>query len=390
MVRFLYEFGAFVKNEKDNNVTSDKVWRSGFHCYVIDKEMKTLAGTFAAQSEAIKSVLNPEDENKAQESLISLYDMDCQSMEFFESLKCWLPTINYVVLATGDDELNMSQAVRIFKLAIRYRSNLDHFRIMVRVQHDNNGHFKRISDHYNRMWAAECNSSKEEKKLHQNVIKATVEVDGPITLFGSTESIYTANHIINEELKEIAKKFKTKYDTSLFEHQKAAGLQPYPIVSWDEEQNDAMQLTGKYKGYSPTYTGLLKLRRTQRQNYANSLHIMTKVVLARKALRIGEDYCLQGLIRRDNEMTYVWDDTPLMPIESVQRVMDVLAQTEHLRWVASHEIRGYQRDQDNPSKRDESRLLHQYLCDWSELPHDTRSFDYNAVDVSLKEKGLIK
>ena len=79
----------------------------------------------------------------------------------------------------------------------------------------------------------------------------------------------------------------------------------------------------------------------------------------------------------------------MLSLEKVRPVMDVLAQTEHLRWVASHEIRGYQRDTEDKTKRDEARLIHQYMCDWWELPEETRSFDYNAVDVSLIENGLL-
>lgn len=396
MVRFLYEFGAFVKykDKKDETAPTEDgkkplVERSPFHCYVVDKEMKSLAGTFAAKAEAIHPVLDPKDEDEALKSLISLHHMDCQSKEFYEHLKEWLPTINYVVFATGDDEFNMSQAVRLFKLAIRYRDNLEHFRIMVRVRHDESGHFERIAHHYNRLWAAECAETVDEKKEHQKTIKVTDEVDAPITPFGSSKEIYTASHIINEKLKAIAMKFKEKYDKSLYKHQEADGKIPYPIVTWDQQQNDAMQLTGEFKDYSPTYTAMTKLRRVQDQNYANSLHIMTKVILARTALKVDKDYCLQGLARLDNKMTYEWRGKDLLSLEKVRPVMDVLAQTEHLRWVASHEIRGYQRDPSDKTKRDEARLIHQYMCDWWELPEETRSFDYNAVDVSLIENGLL-
>ena len=435
MVRFLYEFGAFVKgkdknentseteniNKKENiednppvgedinlekskkdNTQEDSVKRSDFHCYVVDKEMKSLAGSFAAKAVAIKPVLDPADEDKAKESLISLYQMDCQSIEFFEQLKKWLPKINYIVLATGDDELNMSQAIRIFKLAIRFETDISKLRIMVRVQHDENGHLNRIASHYNRLWAAECNSTDEEKKMHQKVIKATEEVDGPISLFGSSEMIYTYNHIIDEELKEIAKKFKDKYDKALYEHQEAAGTDPYPIIDWDEQQNDAMQLSdGDYKGFSPTYTGMINLRRTQSQNFANSLHIMTKVKLAQEALKIDKDSCLKDLVREDKNVynenlkdeerkpIYSCADQTGTPIDKIQRVMDVLAQTEHLRWTASHEIHGYQIDPDNPDNKDEARLLHKFMCKWEKLPPETKSFDYNTVDVSLIEQKLI-
>ncbi len=323
-------------------------------------------------------------------------------MEFYKHLENWLPYLNYIVLATGDDELNMSQAIRIFKLAIRFKTDMTKLRIMVRVQHDENGHLKRIASHYNRLWAADCKSTQEEKRMHQKVIKATEEVDGQISLFGSPEKIYTYNHIIDEELKEIAKKFKKKYDEALFEHQRAAGREPYPIIGWEEQQNDAMQLSeGSYKNFSPTYSGMINLRRTQSQNFANSLHIMTKVVIVQKALKINKDSCLRNLVRKDDNVyneklkkeirkpIYTCADQTCIPIERIQRVMDVLAQTEHLRWVASHEMHGYKIDKENPNNKDEARLLHKYMCKWEDLPPETKSYDYNTVDVSLIEQKLI-
>ena len=62
-----------------------------------------------------------------------------------------------------------------------------------------------------------------------------------------------------------------------------------------------------------------------------------------------------------------------------------LAQTEHLRWNASHQALGYQYDS---SGKDEARLLHDCLCDWEQLKDDKRSYDYNTVDVSLIEYGF--
>ena len=75
------------------------------------------------------------------------------------------------------------------------------------------------------------------------------------------------------------------------------------------------------------------------------------------------------------------------------RVLDVLARTEHLRWVASHEVLGYS-DSGTENDKDEARLTHGCLKPWEQLTPRTQSYDYNVVDVSLdiievkeKEKG---
>ena len=400
MVRFLYEFGAFVKSGS----TDDNVMRSDFHCDVVDKMMSSLAGQFVANAPAIRPgkhfcYKNDERESKTdqqqqiqqktqkeEKSLIDLHEMDCQSVAFYDKLKEWLPKLNYIVLATDNDELNVSHAIRIFRLAIRYRDDMEKLRIMVRIKHDENKHFKRIAEHYNRLWAAD---GKKDKNFHQKVVTATkandddIYGDSPITIFGSTQSIYTFDHIINESLKEKAKTFKDKYDDSLAEQQRAANQEPWPTLNWDQEQNDLMQLTGKYAGFSPTYSGMMKLRRVQSQNVANSLHAATKNKLAKDALK--ERYNIikeHGLTRAMNQTDYTWEDHSCEPIGDIQRVMDVLAQTEHLRWEASHQILGYQ-CKGGINFKDEAKLLHGCICDWSKLDDEHKSYDYNTVDVSL-------
>lgn len=398
MVRFLYEFGAFVKHDSSGKY----VVRSDFHCDVVDKDMASLAGLFVANAPAIcpRLHLETEDEvssiHEGEKPMIDLYEMDCQSVTFYHHLKDWLPKVNYIVLATGDDELNMSHAVRLFRLSIRYGTNMDRLRIMVRVRHDENGHLQKIADHYNRLWAAEGKSVDKEKKLHQRIIPAKTVIKGPITLFGSTESIYTFDHIVNESLKESAKLFKERYDLSLIGLKKASNIEQGTYINWDQEQNEAMQLTGDFKGFAPTFSGMMKLRRVQNQNIADSLHSATKAMLALKALGVDErnNILEHGLARPNNAVQYIWKDSAKLPIDHIQQVMTVIAQTEHLRWVASHEILGYQeyqpRDEENPGKIDEAKLHHGFMCDWNELPVVTRSLDYNAVDVSLREEGIIK
>lgn len=381
-VRFLYEFGAFVKSNSWHGI----VERSKFHCYVVDEKMKELAGIFTANAPSIVTSKNweHEDDNK----MINLFSMDCRSVEFYEKLKNWIEKLNYIIVATGDDETNISLAVRIFRLAIRSRQDdLDKFRILVRIQHDENGHIKKIKEHYNRLWAAELQDKVDEKnkkkRLHQDAITSDAQIETPITLFGSVESVYRYDNIIDSSLIEIAKKFKRKYDLSINELRIRSGEEPYPIEEWEDEQNNAMQIIGEYKGFAPTLGGVMRLRRVQSQNLGNCLHEATKKALAEAALGNGyEDMFRHGLIRNEGELVYSWRDHSSDPIANVQKVLDVLAQTEHLRWNASHEILGYQGNEVEGYK-DEARLVHGCLRDWDKLKDITKSYDYNIVDVSL-------
>jgi len=385
-VRFLYEFGAFVKsNEKE-------IRRSAFKCQVVDKNMEALSGVFVMNAPAIRTKVMKEDD--CEEEIINLYKMDCRSEEFYRKIKRWIPELNYIVMATDDDETNISMAVRIFRLAVRERCDtltsdehrkecMRHFKILVRVQHDENGHIRKIAEHYNRLWAAEQNG-KTNDYLHQDVITPSDKVSDIIFPFGSAEQVYTYDYVVNDSLRNDAKNFKAKYDLSVNEIRQSAGLTPYDIEEWDEEQDKLMQLTGRFEGYMPTYSGIMKLRRVQNQNIANSLHKETKKILAEQAL--GKDLLevmnTHGLQREVGTPVYSWSDDTTISLNKIQKVLDTLAQTEHLRWNASHEILGYRNEGDEKYK-DEARLRHGCLKNWEELSVQMRSNDYDVVDVSL-------
>lgn len=276
-------------------------------------------------------------------------------------------------------------AVRIFRLAIRYRKNaLENFRILVRIQQDKNGHIQRIAEHYNRLWAAEQEITATDKDSRQKVIRTDESVVAPITLFGAASQVYTYAHIVSEDLIEDAKTYKKKYDQSVSELKKLFGVETQKNEDKKKDKEKAMQAE-EYLGYSPTYSRIMNLRRTQSQNIANSLHGETKISLAKQAL--GEEgynnLLSHGMLRKESALTYTWKDHCDLSIEPYQAVLDTLAKTEHLRWNASHEILGYQMGVDDDNSKDEAKLLHGCLKDWEKLKDATKSYDYNVVDVSL-------
>ncbi|MBR0181863.1 MAG: hypothetical protein IJQ05_01125 [Bacteroidaceae bacterium] len=379
VVRFLYEFAAFVKTGS----TSQKVIRSDFHCDVVDKNMSDLAGTFVANAPAIKTAMPFNDDDNVNDSLITLHEMNCNSISFYEKLDEWIKKLNYIVITTGDDELNVSLAVRILRLAIRYRENMDHFRILVRVSKDENLHVRNIVHFYNRLWESELKKNNDDGLKRQRIVPSSYESDTPITLFGAVDEIYQYDYIVNDQLRSMSKLFKERYDKSIQELQKQSGDNVNSIVSWDDEYKQFMQLDTEYAGYSPTYSNLMKLRRMQSQNYENCFHVHTKRRLAMCALG-ADDYAVltaHQLFRRNNETSYQWK-SHVQPKTGITKVLDTLAQTEHLRWIASHEVLGYQ-DEGNEKFKDEAKMLHGCMKAWEKLSAVTKSYDYNVVDVSL-------
>lgn len=369
-VRFLYEFGTFIKHGEDDASFE----RSDFHCHVVDPDMAHKAGMFMANAPAL-----PTNLSASGQSLITLHEMDAMSVEFYRRVEASIKDLNYVVIALGDDVTNISLAVRIFRLAVRFKEDMKHFRILVHVKNDEDGHISHVAEHYNRLWLAEENSDDKVKRTHQSTVKDNECPGTPITLFGLADEIYSFDYIVSDRLRNQAKTFKQRYDKSI---EKLTGQRPGSTPDWETEHDELMQLTEEYRGYSPTYSGIMRLRRTQYQNLQNCFHQLTKQMLAQEAL--GDQYQVLSsgnLKREDNNTSYSWVNGA-QPNEHVIQVLDVLARTEHLRWVASHEVLGYI-DYGTEDDKDEARLKHGCLKPWEQLSTRVQSYDYNVVDVSL-------
>lgn len=373
-VRFLYEFGAFVKSGTGTKTVA--VERSDFHCDVIDPSMSHLAGVFQANAPSVSV-------GREQSSLISLHEMDPDSADFFDFVKASIKKLNYVVIALDDDVKNISLAVLIFKFAVQHKEwrdgndCLSDFRILVRVKRDNDGQIRRIAEHYNRLWAAEMRCEDKLKRIHQHEIKKSDRLDVPITIFGLLEETFTYDFIVDDTLTKVAKQYKKRYDQSV------DAMTGSKSSTWETQYDELMQLTPDSIDFSPTLSGVMRLRRTQKQNFENCYHLKTKALLARRAL--GDElfpvFASGQLTRKENEITYSCIDGT-KPDDAVTRVLDVIAQTEHLRWIASHELMGY-KDYLTEDDKDEARLLHGCLKPWEELSPRVQSYDYNVVDVAL-------
>ncbi len=380
-VQFLYEFGAFVKHGSDDV----HVERSEFHMDVVDKNMADLAGTFVANAPAINPSLPFIEGKENPKALIALHQMDCRSVEFYLKLEDWIKTLNYVVIATENDELNLSLGVRIFKLATRYRANLKNFCILVRAHDDEDGHIRQIAEHYNRLWAAQMAVvGTEGKDFKQSEVRVGEKVFGPIHIFGLDKDIFTYDNIIDNSLEQKAILYKEQYEAS--SNPKYTEPEEERDMAWHKEFRERMQIPhekGAKREFYPSLCGLQSLRRMQGQDMANSLHTEAKKLLAQKALEKAgiPDFDWTPLTRKFKAVEYeLPSGADLNP--QIERILNVLAQTEHLRWNASHEILGYI-CYGKPDYRHEIKLHHACITDWDKLSVTTRSYDYNVVDVAL-------
>ena len=403
-VRFLYEFGAFVKTGS----TDDCVMRSDFHLDAVDKNMSDLAGTFVANAPAVKPAMPFLGDVEDGASPITLHQMDCRSICFYEKLTGeWIEKLNYAVIATDNDELNISLGVRILKLAARYRKDLSKLCILVRAHNDEDGHISRIAGFYNRMLLAqEAAGGIDCAKFTQERVEFNASADGPIYIFGMDEKVFTYENIIDDSLKQKAIDYKERYENSANPKKKPEKPEEKEetekdekkeeLTAWEESYRDLMlhRVPDNEQGtlFSPTFGALMKLRRTQGQDMANALHALTKSLIARKALeRVGlPEFDWKSISRSAKEILYTLvKGKEINP--QIERILNVLAQTEHLRWNASHELLGYVQGGPVPctlregesTYKHEIRLLHSCLTTWQNLNRESKSYDFNVVDVAL-------
>lgn len=352
-VRYLYEYGAFVSNysskEDDNPQTvyadGHKPWvaRSNFRCYIIDKDANTLSGQFFANAPAVSG--------------IHVWNTDVFTPDFYKYIDTICKDLNYVVLALGNDELNITTAVRLFTHIRKHRKNLENLKLFVRCHnHEQKKHLQHIADHYN-----QCNCKGEH---HEHII-----------IFGTEEELYTYDQVIENDFVDEGRQYNALYCEASGENG--------PKNQWESRHQI---LLGK-----KTLDALSELRRKESQDIANAYHAITKVQIMKKVTedkngnvkpelqRIHD--CLEnmrfapkfsrhdGLIEADGDFT-----------KQEQLLFRNLARLEHIRWNAAHEVLGYQSykagdpncelvpdEDENRHGCNETFKLHNCLVDWQNL-----------------------
>ena len=352
-VRYLYEYGAFVCNysskEDDNPQTvyadGHKPWvaRSNFRCYIIDKDANKLSGQFFANAPAVSG--------------IRIWNTDIFTPEFYKNIDTICKELNYVVLALGNDELNITTAVRLLIYIRKHKKDLKNLKLFVRCHnHEQKKHLQHIADHYN-----QCNCADE---YHEHII-----------IFGTEEELYTYDQVIENDFVDEGRQYNALYCEASGENG--------PKNQWESRHQI---LLGK-----KTLDALSELRRKESQDIANAYHAITKVQIMKRVVEDGNGNvkpelqrihdCLENmrfapkfsrhgsLIAADGDFT-----------EREQLLFRNLARLEHIRWNAAHEILGYQSYKDGdpncelvPDKDDkrhccnETFKLHNCLVNWQSL-----------------------
>ena len=365
-VEFLYEYGAFV----DKDATQYDSKRSPFKCYVLDNDMERLEGHFISGIPNVKTKkCNPyrnckcgeQPDEKSNDSLIEFYPFDFRSDDFFTKILTddIIKKLNYVVVAIGDDEQNMTAAVEVLHYVRKRRESLDKFRIYVRAYEK--GSFKHLSDianHYNRRLSKNNNDNLEK-----------------IVLFGQNEKIYTYDLVIKNKYQEEGKDY---YDTYRQLND------PSNKETWEGRHNRILNSENRTK-----WERLSEIKRKEGQDLSNALHKCTKIRLLDETVgpENAKDLALRALEQRIGHQTGI-TYPHLSPSEN--RLMLNLAMCEHLRWNAAHEMLGYENNMSDEHNCNELTKKHNCLKDWQDMDdesnatgYDYKAYDFGVIDTSF-------
>lgn len=351
-VRFLYEYSTFVAHGK---LGGDTVCQSEFRCDVFDKDMERLAPTFRSYSSGADISGVYKDLDIYSWHKINLYNANHNEQLFFDFVERYIKHENYIVISIHNDEEGMALAVRLLKLAIKKGTDIEKFRIFVR-SYDAAvlNHMEEIANFYNESVVKALDLKKNKK---------------PVYIFGGINKLYTWHNIIDESLKKDAYRYYNSYEG--FNE-----TDPELGTKWYQRRKNRLGVNPPF-----SYVKLNEIRRMEHEDMKNAQHHLTKLRLIQKAIgteanhkEFAEEICSE---ERHADNTYgtrhEW-----------QIIMDTLAQTEHLRWNASHEMMGYTYNE-NVKKTERDRWMqHTCLTSWENLTTDTQGYDYKVVETSLK------
>lgn len=366
--RFLYEFGAFVNSNNPN-------FRSPFECVIVDNNLNTIIGTLMSTMPGVfgHNNLNTNIRFYNTDYNSQLFNTEIMNVEFMKN-------INYIIISTDNNDEAIALAARLFNQTRRVREDLSNLRILVRCTDDKKVEsIQKIADHYNYGYG------EKEGKNNPEVIR----------IFGQPEKTYTYDLVVSDKLIEEGKLFHEKYRILQEEG-----------PTWDERHKKLTE-TG-----IPNIEKLRKLRRQESQDMANALHAGTKMILLENAMK--ELY-------EENDSTVDWYSFYLRyfnpdgttDVEGSQsnihypglsarenEIILRLAQLEHLRWNAAHELMGYVFNESG-NECDERTMRHNCLCSWDKLDKqsdmitgwdcDYKKYDFCVVDttVALNREKLL-
>lgn len=328
-LRFLYEFSAFTGIDQK---------KSPVQLHVVDCNMDKLKGGFYQEVPGMSMLEGKE---------IFLHNLNFNSMEFNQFLDANINELNYVIIATGNDDQNIEFASAIMDKAFSQRpATARRLKVFVRMY-------------------SEANRVKFDSVINVYAPFGKKENYLPLEFFGDTKTLYTRDVIIDNRYEQQAREFYKAYC-------KATSSSD----SWEDRAD-------KEKNKLGVVYGMRSLRRKEGQDKANCQHCYTKQRLLNLENRNGplelpEWTDKESILDHEGATENHW----LVCLYNV-------AICEHLRWNASHLMMGYVPMTPDVKKHidgtcDEPTKQHICIVDWHQLPCGTQGYDYSVVKTTVQ------
>lgn len=220
----------------------------------------------------------------ADNETVHLFNLSSDSLGFWKQMETLIGRLNYVVIAVGDDEKGISLAVDLYNFAHRHSALPENDGAPAPIQAESVGKYPlRIF----------VRSYKQENEVRLRHIAS--HFSDTICLFGASSELYTRRLIIDDDLLQTAKKYYNAY------------YQLHPSSGQWEERHKTKE-KGRWIRQN--------VKRKETQDIADCLHCYTKIRLAGGADKMCALACRQACYAS-------------------------LVVSEHIRWMASHEMLGY-------------------------------------------------
>ena len=383
IVRYLYEFGAFLDHECAGADDNHPVRRSPFQCTILDHEMDKIKPRYLTKIPAVNDACNNGDKN---DPLLRFEPTALDSESFVKLLteKLENPDMNYMVICLGNDKTNMSTLTFVVDQALRVRKGeLNNLRIYVRN------------------YTPPFETAMLEQAAHYNRLLGGRPV---VNVFGNRSALFSHAMIIDDQIICSARTLYAAYND----------LKGTRELNWDERHDrgrgiERQVVDGKetlvYKGI--TWQQQNKILRQETQDIHNGMHLGTKLRLlglenlddaascdSLNELKDAISFQVKGSKVTHTLKTSTKLNVPLLYLN--------MARNEHLRWNASHEMLGYVPAKPHAEFNcNETTRVHNCLVNWDELdeatrwhnrkepdyPVDYKAFDYLMVRTSLQLAG---
>ena len=315
MVSFLYEFGAFPDKDKKLNQ---------FHCTVVDSRMDVKEGAFRV------------DHPGLEPGRLSFVKDSVGTESFWKMLGSQIQDLNYVFINIGTDAENLKYTFDILEFAFRNRESMDHFIIVVKLDHPAAN--QNLIGYFNTNYGG------------KNVIRS----------IGDIERTWTWNNISGADFRSDAQTFYAAYA--------AASGSP---LTWEEREKQIMA-----KPVSDL-AKKLELQRKMGQDFINHFHTRVKSYLCPDRLWKDPSIAANIPLEMVDGKHFTGNDP------QAESVLDYLAVGEHLRWCASHQINGYRV---GPRKQEDLKT-HTDIVPYEELSEPVKHYDWIVVKTTLEILG---